>query len=343
MNYHFKISIADEKNSRNKDVPETDLESFTYEDVTKILDALKPNPVTKFLGDSVKNLIAPGKEKEIIDGMISDIYGYYLDEFSLDETEKERTIDVRLFLNQKTGGELGDAEKEYVRIFLKAIADELRKKYDNIRFQDALSAVETVYDQGTEWFADYFRYVLAHELFHVFHKNHYFNVKGNNICYGIKKQGVNPVTGLDIILPDANCVLLEVFAEYFACAYMHRYLDLQEDSRTDRKWNTLRANPGMKYFGFLQEKIIKDYNDGIIPESLAVNVPGYWKEKGKPDPENNELSLLDYAGGCLMFEKAREYGKQGRLYPLYKEVYGMVIDGNSEEALYKVITLRANS
>ena len=44
-----------------------------------------------------------------------------------------------------------------------------------------------------------------------------------------------------------------------------------------------------------------------------------------------------------MFEKAREYGKQGRLYPLYKEVYGMVIDGNSEEALYKVITLRANS
>ena len=343
MSYTFIVTVANGKNSRAKDNPNTDYIPFAFNDVEAILDAQKNEQITDYWKQSIRALIVKGKETEIVDTMVSDIYSYYRDVFALDdENTSNSEIKVRLFLNQPTGGEHGDACKTEVRIFLKSIVTELRKKYGNIKIQEALIAVRAIYGDDTEWFLDYFRYVLAHELFHAFHYNHYFKVRGNNIYYGIRKQGVDPETGRDIILPDANCVLLEVLAEYFACAYMHRYLDSQDVAKTVSKWNTLRESPGKKYFGFLQEEIIKKFNDGIIPENLVLSVPKVWEEKGKPDPENNYLSLLDYAGGCLMYDKALEFGKQGRDYPGYKEVYNMILDGNSDEALYKVITLRAN-
>ena len=345
MDHTFRISIADEKVKRDKDDPDLDNYDFTYEDVTRILDHAKNNPATDYWRASVRALLPEGKEKQIVEGMLSDIYRYYREVFSLDETSENHKICVRLFLNQKTGGEFGDAEKEEVRLFLERISGELGKKFGNGDLSVARLAVKPPYDNETDWFLDFFRYVLAHELFHAFHKDHYFNVNNSKMIYGIRKQGVDPETGADILLPDPNCVLLEVFAEYFACAYMHGYLDSVDPGKTETKWNILRANAGKIYFGFLQEEIIKKFNDGRIPDDLAVSVPAYWTEKGKPDPENNYLSILDYAGGFLMYDKALEFGAQGRNYPVYKECYDLVLRGKtgetiSDEALYKVIALR---
>lgn len=339
MKYDFKCYIANENNSPGTDGTKKAQKDYDYE--PSVMDKVLEILVDKAKTDKSKLSIIKDnmpRDPMVIVNMMRDIMYYYEDKFATDEIKTSNDVlltRIRFFMNAKSGtGENGEANFGIMRgsdktdtgeilVYVKGFPKDVIKCPDFLPDEAAASG-----SRDAIWFENYLRYILSHEMFHVMHEYHY--KKHND-----KRIGTDQV----------NRILMEVFAEYFATAYMKDYFYRSDPQNVNIKYNRIFDYYAMKLFGCGRKKLLKKYfteeevsDDEIKREKNKEEQ--CLKTADKNDPERPVVA--DYAGGYVLSSAAGRYynGDQGRNNSAFDTAYNDMLNDESDKALADLIRLK---
>ncbi len=340
MKYEFEYYIANENNTPGLDgTTKAGGEDYGFEpsNMERVLGIL----VDKAKTDKPKlNIIKDCMPRDpmAVDDIMKDIIDYYEREFEPDELKSSEDVlltRIRFFMNAKSGtGESGEADLGIMRGSDKTNTGEIciyAKGFpkDSISCPDFLSDTTGSFgSRDAVWFENYLRYVLSHEMFHVCHEYHY------------RKCRKEPI-GTDQV----KRILMEVFAEYFATAYMKDYFYRSDPQNVNIKYNRIFDYYAMKLFGCGRKKLLKKYfteeevsDDEIKREKNKEEQ--CLKTADKNDPERPVVA--DYAGGYVLSSAAGRYynGDQGRNNSAFDTAYNDMLNDESDKALADLIRLK---
>ena len=273
-----------------------------------------------------------------------DIINYYLTNFELNTDKEEVHIRVRFFLNGRNKGECGDAVGNDIRISCMNLTDNIARQLsfgkgfeEKLRFSPLLlehrdddTYVET---HKAEYFLLQLRFVLAHEMYHVFHANHYCSVNGKNAWMETK---------------ELDNIIMESLADYFAYSYMRYYLEKQypgQENQINMRWNSIAAegSKGMKFFGVGRKALISDrYSREELDKDKTEYAQMLQKDDGKYYLEAcdaRNIVLADYAGGYVLWSYGYNNckGVQGKALDEYVNIYNAMLEKDAEQALYQML------
>ena len=339
MRYEFEYYIANENNTPGLDGTTKAVgEDYGFEpsNMEKVLEILVDKAKTDKSKLSIIRENMP-RDPKAVDDIMRDIIEYYEREFAPDDIKSSKDVlltRIRFFMNAKSGtGESGEANFGIMRGSDKTNTGEICiyvKGFpkDSISCPDYLS--DTTGSSGSKdavWFENYLRYVLAHEMFHVWHEYHY------------SKSMKEPI-GTDHV----KRILMEIFAEYFATAYMRDYFHRSDPQNENLKYNRIFDYYAMNLFGYGRKKLLKKY---FTKEEIAEDEIKWSQNKEKPclktadksDPERPVSA--DYAGGYVLSCAARVYynGEQGRKNSAFDTAYNDMLNDESNKALSDLIRL----
>ena len=339
MKFNFTYEIAD---SARRDVEDGLGNSKTYNDMSYTL----PNVHLFFNGKSGKadqymeNCSPDEKEiKEIVD----DITKYYQENFAYSTSEKKYDVVIRFYFHLSPRSRNGDYSNNTIRIFCKKIA--IGKEVNDTRRVIAQSYAQYNY-QEKEYYQNYLRFLLAHEMYHLFHEKEYVEVNGKTI---------NTVVTTTNSRNNINAILMESFAQYFALCYMEHILPSKEDiNRVKYNHVTPHESYIAKLFGIGRKHYLsKYYAQKIIEEDNAE----FYRRKSQGEFSENECLMVeiqtgsdagktiyihevwgaDYGGGFWLKLWGTKEGKQGRKFAKYDAVFNDMQHDQLEEALKKML------
>ena len=280
-----------------------------------------------------------------ITAITDDIINYYLTYFELNPDDDEVYIKVRFFMNGRTRKECGDAWENEIRISCMNLADNVARQFmygksleDKLR-RSALLCEYSDDESFEAHKADYFllqlRYILAHEMYHVFHSKHYNHVNGKGAWTCIK---------------EIDYILVESLADYFAYSYMRYYLENQysgQENQINVRWNSVTSG-GMKFFGIGRKKLISSkYSNEELERDNETWVRLREKEESRDylELDDRNVCLADYAGGYVLWFNSYKNCKsvQGKALDEYVRIYNAMLEKKSEKALYELISMRENN
>ena len=352
MKYNVEFKIADAENTIAKEEASTTIDlsfkdkEYSKEAVDEVCgksDYKRKSDIEKleYMQSSMPITVAD------ITAITDDIINYYLTYFELNPDDDEVHIKVRFFMNGRTRKECGDAWENEIRISCMNLADNVARQFmygksleDKLR-RSALLCEYSDDESFEAHKADYFllqlRYILAHEMYHVFHSKHYNHVNGKGAWTCIK---------------EIDYILVESLADYFAYSYMRYYLENQysgQENQINVRWNSVVSAgfDSMKHFGKGRKKLIpskysKEELDSDSEEWIGLREKEENKNSLKADDRN--ISLADYAGGYVLWENGYKNckNKQGKALDEYVNIYNAMLHKNSDQALYDLISMREN-
>lgn len=332
MNYKIICKIADIENSIGKDnsysvyIPDHDYTNNNLEMVFSNIELTRENDIDKL--EYMKQSMPDSTE---IKNIIEDIVEYYKQQFNFDDRDVDLDITIRFFLHVSFLGVNGDAEGNEVRISCKNIVEIINRGLAGKSFNEK---IENMMFNPKEYFRLQLRHLLAHELFHVFHRSHY--ISANNVKNWPDKEIDN--------------ILKEVFADYFAHSYLKQYIErtttntesFTKDEMINIKWNSVvNVVKEAKLFGVGRKKLLADKYSQSEINSDNETYDAYLNDKEKSSYIiiKDGTSLADYAGGYIlwMMGNKKHAGKQGKDMKDYERFYHDMLKGNSEEVLYDLI------
>lgn len=295
--------------------------------------------------DKLQNLEKYMPTREEFDDMIHEIFELYSDIFSDADLDLD-DVKITFFLMGGTVSNIGDAglNKEInvsceavLKHACRIVYDKNYSLDDNVEGfiensvpankrdeMDADYLAEQKRLLATEIVKNAFRRVIAHELFHIFHDYHF---------HKFNKRFLSDNT--------INDILREVFAEYFARYYTEMTIDTEIK---DTIWTpNVIKNRVFRYkkdqFGIGRKKLVKDRYAGS-EELLAKDEEEYNKKisDGEADfkRDTDGLSASDYAGAYKLYL----YNfNPDRNIELFKELYDLMLVGESEDAFYRLLEL----
>lgn len=351
MKYEFEYYIANEDNGKmideNSNVSEKDYE-FNSENMNKVISLLQP---TRQMNQAKIDYIKESMPRlPDIEFMLNDIVDYYESVFApkdIQDSDDTLLTRIRFFMNAKSGtGENGDAvfgrlrrcdkaNTGEVRIYIKGFPDRCNNSVGyGDSFAEKLEYLDEAYGRKM-WFENYLRYLLAHEMFHIFHECHYKEKNGKLFPVATEERS-------DIY----ERILKEVFAEYYATAYMKDHLRKTDTENGVIKLNHIVNTGNTRWFGCGRKKLIP----GMFSEEEIATDDKWWKDNSQSEPclsladknDKERPASADYAGGYVLSSAADRYhdGKQGKDMTDYAFAYDKMLNDKSDEALYDLIRLR---
>ncbi len=331
--YRFKYYIANESSSASGDYP------CNYDKIQYIFDQMESSRqaekmIKDVLRDGMESIIKPTGIQEL-ECLVNDIVTYYEKHFMMSSSEAGKEVKIELFLKMKPhkyADSIPISDPAEVRIFCRKIPGAMAKRSWETQgnIGEKIEKGAKKYGGKEIWFQDTLRYFLAHELFHVFHYDHYANEIHS-------KAAKERFYGYEMC---AESILKEVFAEYFAVVYMRQYLDLHH--RPD-KWIFLLTNDGKanRCFGIGRKKLAGNY---FGPSEIEADRQRFSDLKENDDikmqANNDGLSDADYAGGYMLWVWGDKKGVQGKQLKAYYDAYNMLMSDRAEDALRDLILLK---
>ncbi len=340
MQFTPDYSIANENNSIAQDDNGSggrDYE-FTDENLKKVLFTLETKrksdePKIDFIKDCM-----PGLSK--IKNMVDDIIAYYNKQFAPKEIislEEDIAINIRFFMNKKSKQNNGDANSNEIRIFIKNFPDTCVKKVNGYgSFSEIIEGIPYGKDL---WFQNYLRYILAHELFHIFHNFHYEKINKRRIDKNTVSSEKEDIIGH---------ILMEVFAEYFAVSYIKYHLNEKEcpESERNRMFNNIVDVGKTRLFGIGRKQLLNDKfsADEINEDQKQLNdlrEKCEYKDYLKIDVDRG-ICTADYYGAHVFSGASRLYydDRQGKDMPKFVSAYEKMLKGDRDDALCDIIKLK---
>ncbi len=351
MNYEFEYHIANENNGKMIDeVSDATCDDYEFnpKNLSKVISLLKPT--TKMNQTKIDYIKDSMPQLSTIKSILDDVIKYYKTTFepkSIEQSDDTLQTNIRFFMNKMSGaGEPGDATTRAIganastcmgeiRIYVKGFPDICKNIVNHgSSFAEVLDHLDSFYGRKA-WFENYLRYILAHEMFHVLHECHYRRQNGNPFPIATDKRS-------DV----KERILKEIFAEYFATAYIKHHLHETDSQNEIVGFNHIANLGNTKWFGCGRKKLIADlFSETEIAEdskmwSESINKTSCLGLADKNDPDRPVTA--DYAGGYVLAGAADRYygGKQGLEMPDYVSAYDKMLEDKSDEALYELIRLR---
>ncbi|MBQ7241850.1 MAG: hypothetical protein IJS35_03590, partial [Firmicutes bacterium] len=277
-------------------------------------------------------------DRSNVEGMLEDIVSWYEQHFApleIRSSDGEITVRIRFFINKKAKKRSGDAISDEIRIFVRNFPDVCKRMVSD--FGTFSEIVEEISYGKALWFENYLRYILAHELFHILHGYHYKKQTGEQIT----KNTVSSTT-YDTI----GCILMEVFAEYFAVAYLKDYFKKTFPEEGTRMLNHIIEFGNTRLFGIGRKKLL----EGRFDPTEIKEDEKQWKDLRENkhyagsfeiDPERLTCGADYYGAYVLSLASGRYYdGKQGIEMPDYVSAYDHMLKGERDTALADLICLK---
>lgn len=260
-----------------------------------------------------------------------DILKYYKEVFDLDSSAAEQlqNLTITFYMHSRFIGSEGNSIGDKIEICCKSIVKNMWVKPDLAYFLD-----NATYEKS-ECFKNNLRRVLAHELYHCFHSKSCKNAKLSNEDSYMK-------------------IIKEIFANYFAYAYLTKFLEDTEKSyiidgkgnKVDNPMFYLKRNHvanwfyEAKLFGIGRKGILTDY---YSKEEQEADLEAYNKlnssDRKFTNPGSNGVSFAEYAAGYILFRYGEKFenGNQGRNMNLYKSMFNDYLCNKADEALYDIM------
>ena len=289
VDYIFSYHIISRKNDLSDNgFPTNDLE-YSSQTIREMCDYLRDKSKSAAAIDKLDFLESVVPSLDELTEMVADIKNFYLEYFELNSNDETTIIKICFNLHHASRGrEHGDGCIDRIRLHLK-------------------NMVKSTGIDDPVFFKYYFRYVLAHEMFHAFQCNHYLHLSP------VKANSHSELF---------NKILMEVLAEYFAYTYIRMFLkekcNSDDSLYMERILNTSDSNlySNLHYFK-------PDRKETLLKQSI--------EEINESVPE-----IQDYTGGYLMvlWNRKDKTGVIGRKWSWYKEIYElMASDDTSEQGL----------